>query len=151
MNNLDAVDTRGATHVAAFVVVDGLILIQRRAPERRFLPEAWDVIGGAVERPESLVDAVVREVYEECGLRVAEMGEWITRTEFVDGARECVEVGALVWPAPGKFVLEAGKASALALVEDVEAFADDNRNRGYPPLLHGTVGRALEVLHADEV
>lgn len=83
----------GTTHVAAYVVFDDMILIQRRAAGRRFLPGAWDVVGGAVESGETAIKALSREVFEESGITIAEISERITRTEFDLDDRRCVEIG----------------------------------------------------------
>lgn len=141
-------DTAGATHVAAYVVFDDMILIQRRAGDRRFLPGAWDVIGGAVEEGESALDALLRETAEETGIELAEVSDWITRTEFEADGRTCVEIGALAWPKDGMPSLEDGKASAFALVDEVASFTRDNEARGYTSLLEDTVGAALAALRS---
>lgn len=144
------VDPNGATHVAAYVVFDDMILIQRRAADRRFLPGAWDVLGGAIEEHETAIDALLREVSEESGLEVAAVSDWITRVKFEVDGRTCVEIGALVWPRSGglKLKLEAGKASAFAFVGDVASFVEDNEARGYVPLFGETVGAALQKLRS---
>lgn len=60
----------------------GRLLIQRRAPDRALFPNAWDIIGGHVERGETLVDALAREIREETGwglaqrIRLFHVWEW---------------------------------------------------------------------------
>ena len=148
MDRSAKVDPAGATHVAAYVVFDDMILIQRRAADRRFLPGAWDVVGGAVEPGETAIEALSREVFEESGIRIAEVGEWITRAEFDLDGRRCVEIGALAWPKDGWPTLEEGKACAFALVSDLAPFVEDNAARGYTAQLEATAGAALEVLRS---
>jgi 8-oxo-dGTP pyrophosphatase MutT (NUDIX family) len=46
---------------------DDRIFVQRRSAGRRLFPECWDVVGGAVEDGESLLDALRREIAEETG------------------------------------------------------------------------------------
>ncbi|MFE3019967.1 NUDIX hydrolase [Streptomyces sp. NPDC059256] len=46
------------------------IFVQRRSAGRRLFPECWDVVGGAVEEGESLLDALHREIAEETGWRL---------------------------------------------------------------------------------
>ncbi len=46
---------------------DGRVFVHRRGPNRRFLPNCWDVVGGHVEPGEDLVTALRREVQEETG------------------------------------------------------------------------------------
>ena len=48
----------------------GRLLILRRFPSRRFLPNRWDVPGGHVEEGESDAPALRREAREETGLIV---------------------------------------------------------------------------------
>jgi 8-oxo-dGTP diphosphatase len=48
----------------------GRFFIQRRAPDRRLLPDTWDIVGGHVEPGETLDEALRREVYEETGWTV---------------------------------------------------------------------------------
>lgn len=61
--------------VAAYAVIvrDGAILLSRLAP-RVTKEELWTLPGGGLDHGEDPRDAVVREVYEETGLR-AEVGE----------------------------------------------------------------------------
>jgi 8-oxo-dGTP diphosphatase len=57
--------------VAALVVNDdGSVFVHRRAWDRTLLPGLWDVAGGHVERGETLLQALAREVLEETGWRV---------------------------------------------------------------------------------
>ncbi|MCM2389627.1 NUDIX hydrolase [Streptomyces albipurpureus] len=46
------------------------IFVQRRSADRLLFPECWDVVGGAVEEGESLLDALHREIAEETGWRL---------------------------------------------------------------------------------
>lgn len=134
------------THVAAFVVVRSTILIHRRSPNRRFLPSAWDLVGGRIEPDESPLEALRREGREETGVAVQHVGPWITRSSFeLEGAR-CVEIGALVWCESDRFELEASKSIAFAFVEDPKPFADDNEIRGYGRHLEQPLHTALLAL-----
>jgi len=65
--------------VAAIIVDNGEILLVKRANEPA--RGKWSPPGGVVELGESLVDAVKREVREECGLEIE-----------VDGLLDVVEV-----------------------------------------------------------
>ncbi len=54
--------------VAALIVEGHRILLGKRAAERAFYPDVWDVFGGHVEPGESLEQALVRELNEELGI-----------------------------------------------------------------------------------
>ena len=64
--------------------VDGLLyrkgygfFVQKRAADRKFLPNCWDVCGGHVENGESLIEALQREVQEETGWQLTKARAWI--------------------------------------------------------------------------
>ncbi len=48
----------------------GRVFVHRRGPDRRFLPNCWDLVGGHVEPGEDLLAALGREVEEETGWQV---------------------------------------------------------------------------------
>lgn len=52
---------------ALIVDDDGRLFFQRRSPDRRLFPNAWDVVGGHVEPGETVEEALRREVAEETG------------------------------------------------------------------------------------
>ncbi len=64
----------------------GRIFVHRRGPDRRFLPNCWDLVGGHVDAGEDLLAALRREVTEETG--------WIVR-----GMPVLVHIED--WSAPG--------------------------------------------------
>jgi 8-oxo-dGTP pyrophosphatase MutT (NUDIX family) len=66
-------EAEGRRAVVAGLVVnaDGKAFVHRRGPDRQFLPNGWDTLGGHVEDGESLLGALAREVEEESGWRVA--------------------------------------------------------------------------------
>lgn len=47
----------------------GMLLLGLRSADKRVAPSCWDIIGGHVEDGESLGDALVRELWEELGIR----------------------------------------------------------------------------------
>jgi len=49
---------------------DGKYLVTHRASVNDYMPNFWDVPGGTVEFDEKAVDALVREITEESGLKV---------------------------------------------------------------------------------
>ncbi len=58
--------------VGAVVLRDGQVLLVRRGREP--LHGRWSLPGGVLELGETMAEAVVREVFEETGLRVAPLG-----------------------------------------------------------------------------
>lgn len=57
---------------AAALIFDGQgrIFVQRRSPDRSLFPSAWDVVGGHLERGETTLEALRREIQEETGWRL---------------------------------------------------------------------------------
>jgi 8-oxo-dGTP diphosphatase len=49
----------------------GRIFVQRRSADRSLFPGAWDLVGGHLERGETILECLAREVREETGWRVA--------------------------------------------------------------------------------
>ncbi|RFC77581.1 NUDIX hydrolase [Streptomyces sp. AcE210] len=60
--------------VVAVLRQDGRVLVIRRGPTAR-LPGYWAPLSGTIEPGERQQDALVREVREEVGLRVAPLGK----------------------------------------------------------------------------
>jgi 8-oxo-dGTP diphosphatase len=62
-------EAAGRRCVVGALVLDelGRVFVHRRGPNRVWLPNGWDVLGGHVEAGESLLDALAREISEESG------------------------------------------------------------------------------------
>src|SRR5580658_5757775 len=58
--------------VSALILSEDRVLLAHRTRERDWAPDTWDIPGGHVERCESEVEALVREVREELGIEIAE-------------------------------------------------------------------------------
>lgn len=58
------------------------IFVQRRSAGRRLFPGCWDVVGGAVEEGESLLDALRREIAEETGWRLSRVLARVSHEEW---------------------------------------------------------------------
>ena len=56
--------------VTGALVREGRVLLVHRSRHRRAYPDVWDLPGGHVEPGESPLDALVRELREELGVRV---------------------------------------------------------------------------------
>lgn len=73
MTDLDALQAaaeRAGLRLAVGALIrdgEGRIFVHRRGPDRRFLPNCWDLVGGHLERGEDLLAALRREVREETG------------------------------------------------------------------------------------
>ncbi|MFJ1750469.1 NUDIX hydrolase [Streptomyces sp. NPDC088116] len=64
------------------------IFVQRRSADRRLFPGCWDVVGGAVEEGEFLLDALHREITEETGWRLRRVLARVAHEEWAaDGLR----------------------------------------------------------------
>ena len=48
----------------------GQVLLVHRRPDKRAYPDVWDLPGGVVEAGESELEALVRELHEELGVRI---------------------------------------------------------------------------------
>jgi len=118
------------TTVQAWIERDGTYLILKRN-EEPFAGE-WDLPGGFVEMGESPADAVVREVAEETGLRVAPteiIGAFTSA--YGDTGRHTVDIAYLCRIEAGDFELdrvEKSDAAWVALGEMPElAFAGERQ------------------------
>jgi 8-oxo-dGTP diphosphatase len=85
----------GRRPVVGALILDerGRVYVQRRGPDRAFLPNGWDLVGGHVEAGESLLEALRREVHEETGWAVVGepqlvfVGDWWTDPDDPSTAR----------------------------------------------------------------
>ena len=101
--------------VGAVIVQDGEVLIVKRKYDP--LAGQWSLPGGGVELGETLEESIVREMFEETGLRievgpVIEVFDRITRDDKGDVQYHFVLVDYLCWPVGGE--LQAGSDVADA-------------------------------------
>ena len=61
---------------------DGRVFVQRRSLTRRVFPGIWDVVGGHVEPGETLADALAREIHEETGWVLRQIGTQVADWEW---------------------------------------------------------------------
>jgi len=73
--------SRPETHeiVAALLVRDGRVFLCHRSAGRRWYPDVWDLPGGHVEAGEAPVEALARELEEEVGILIEELGPEVAR------------------------------------------------------------------------
>jgi len=53
------------------LVCEGKVLLVHRSPTKRAYPNVWDLPGGHMERGESELGALTRELHEELGVEIA--------------------------------------------------------------------------------
>ncbi|MFD9424463.1 NUDIX hydrolase [Streptomyces sp. NPDC060054] len=70
---------------------DDRIFVQRRSAGRRLFPHCWDVVGGAVEEGESLLDALRREIAEETGWRLRRVLARVSHEEWTANGLRHIE------------------------------------------------------------
>ncbi|QSX79592.1 NUDIX domain-containing protein [Agrilutibacter solisilvae] len=118
--------------VGALLVRDGRVLLGRRAPNRAWLPDAWDLFGGHIEPGESPEAALHRELAEELGVRALEW-DWVGTLEGGDWRLRVARVRA--WsgephnrqPAEHAHIEWCGLPTAQARLAAAHA--------GFPPML----------------
>jgi mutator protein MutT len=125
MSELSLDPERPLVGVAAVVVREGSVLLVRRGKEP--LRGRWSLPGGAVERGETLHEALVRELREETGLivRPLELLTVVDRIERADGrvSYHYVIVDYLCEPVSGRLAAASDADDAVfALPEELQAY-----------------------------
>ncbi|MER5730655.1 NUDIX domain-containing protein [Streptomyces sp. NPDC002138] len=131
----------------------GEAFAQKRSPDRRLFPDAWDIVGGHVEAGESILEALAREVEEETGWRLRCVRQLLGIVTWTgdDGAGlrheadYLVEVdGELDTPA-----LEWSKHSGYAWFgpDDLGRLKENRRTGEF--LIHDLIARAVQVRAQD--
>jgi 8-oxo-dGTP diphosphatase len=77
--------TRKVDAIVAILERDGRYLVGKRSPWKAIAPGYWCPISGRVEPGEEQADALVREVFEETGLRVRALLE-VAQCDTHDGS-----------------------------------------------------------------
>ncbi|MEU0687814.1 NUDIX hydrolase [Streptomyces uncialis] len=65
--------------------------VQRRSAGRRLFPGCWDIVGGAVEEGESLLEALHREIAEETGWRLCRVLARVAHEEWTANGLRHIE------------------------------------------------------------
>lgn len=60
----------------------GQVLLLKRSSQYGHLAESWDIPGGRIEPEEDLASALVREVYEEIGIKLAGLPQLIAAQDI---------------------------------------------------------------------
>ncbi len=140
----------GTEWVVGAVVPDetGRIYLHRRTPDRQLLPGAWDIPGGHVERDESVLAALARELEEETGWRLERVLADLGRVTWSDAGQQIEEIDYIVTVAGDLAAprLEAGKHDAFAWIgpADIEILRVSRRKGDQ--LLYEIVRRGFEWL-----
>jgi 8-oxo-dGTP diphosphatase len=69
--------------VAVLINTDGQVLLGQR-PFSKSWEGWWEFPGGKIEKNESSVDALYREIYEEIGIKITQFEIWVTRQHSYD-------------------------------------------------------------------
>ena len=141
MSDLETLQRRaeaeGHRSVVAAIIFDerGRAFVHRRGPDRRFLPGCWDLVGGHVDRGETLVDALAREIHEETGWRLrgeprlVHVEDWETPGPTGPDKRREFDFVVEVDGDLGSPVLERPKQVEFRWISAAEtALLDENRN-----------------------
>lgn len=104
---------------AAVIIEQGRLLLVRRSPNQP-LPGYWELPGGKVEQGESLEDCLVRELYEELGVR-AKVGPVLARTNYRYDHGE-FEMVALEASRLGEFELRVHDAMAWVASDELSGY-----------------------------
>ncbi len=140
----------GEEWVVGAVIPDaaGRVFVHRRTPDRRLLPGAWDIPGGHVERGESILAALRREIEEETGWRLSRVAADLGHTAWSDAGHDLLEADYIVGVAGDLAVprLEAGKHDAWAWIGEADLDMLRVSRRKGDLLLHHILVRAFRWL-----
>ena len=64
--------------VAVLINADHQVLLGQRPPPKSW-NGWWEFPGGKIEKGETSVDALYREIYEEIGVKISQFKKWVTR------------------------------------------------------------------------
>lgn len=72
--------------VGAYIMQDDKLLLLQRSPGEDFLPNLVELPSGGVDPGESLLDGLVREVWEETGLMIKSVDRYINAFDYTSGS-----------------------------------------------------------------
>ena len=72
--------------VAILINAEGQVLLSQRPPLKSW-EGWWEFPGGKIEKDETSVDALYREIYEEIGVKITKYEKWVTRKYFFEGKK----------------------------------------------------------------
>lgn len=98
---------------AVVVNEDGQVLLIQRGPRARNEQGLWATPGGAVERDEIPTEAIIREVWEECGIEIAVLCQLGTFDHQLNDGEQWVSMAYLTQIMKGEpAIREPEKCSA---------------------------------------
>ena len=109
--------------------------------------DKWDLPKGKIEKDETVKDAAVREVEEECGIKVSKLKEKICKTYHVYISRGEVVLKKTHWfnmDCKGKDKLKPQKEEGIT---DVRWFEHEH----IEPIIDNTFPSILDVLHKEKL
>lgn len=104
--------SEGEYHLIAFTLIfdrEGKMLLTLRAPEKLSYANLWGNTGGAVQAGETTLDAIVREVYEETGIKAAPEDFLLIDTDFRSEHHSMTDVFLLTVDRPETIRLQKGE------------------------------------------
>jgi 8-oxo-dGTP pyrophosphatase MutT (NUDIX family) len=124
-------------------------LVQNPAGNYLFIyrNDKWDLPKGKIEKDEKVKEAAVREVEEECGIKVSKLKEKICKTYHVYISRGEVVLKKTHWfnmDCKGKEKLKPQKEEGIT---DVRWFEHEH----IEPIIDNTFPSILDVLHKEKL
>lgn len=102
----------GEFHLIAFTLIfdrEGKMLLTLRDPEKLRYPNLWGNTGGAVQAGETTREAIVREVFEETGIKAAPEDFILLDTDFRSSRHSMTDVFLLIVDRPKTIRLQKGE------------------------------------------
>ncbi|MFE9321702.1 NUDIX hydrolase [Nocardia sp. NPDC052278] len=115
----DAAERDGISDFVVGVAVfrDGKLLVVRRVPDD-YHGGLYELPGGGVESGETLAECVVRELFEETGLRVRAITEFLGNFDYATRTKPRVrKYSFIVEVEPGEVALAPGEHDAFAWID----------------------------------
>ncbi|MEO3405524.1 NUDIX domain-containing protein [Mucilaginibacter sp. CAU 1740] len=109
--------------------------------------DKWDLPKGKIEKDEGVKEAAVREVEEECGIKVSELNEKICKTYHVYVNRGEVVLKKTYWYAMKSKAKDKLKPQKEEGITDVRWFEKEH----IEPIIENTFPSIMDVLHKEKL
>jgi 8-oxo-dGTP diphosphatase len=70
----------------AYIMHDGHLLLLQRSGTEDFLPDLIELPSGGVDPGETIIDGLVREIFEETGLVIHSVDRYINSFDYISGS-----------------------------------------------------------------